>query len=262
MTPAPTDLERLLEELAGWAAAQGRPPALHRYGADAEHVADLRLPDSAGPHPVAVLLHGGFWRAGFTRDLMAALACDLANRGWATWNVEYRRVGRGGGPIETLDDVGAAIEALTGIGSALDLTGLVVIGHSAGGQLALCCAGLAAVSAVVSLAGVCDLAAAAHDAIGADAAVQFVGATPAQRPDLYAHADPMARLPTGAPVLLVHGDGDDRVPVGQSRTYARAAVAAGDACELLELAGVDHFAVIDPRSAAWAAVAARLGGGR
>ncbi len=228
MTPAPTDLDPLLEALAGWAAAQGRPPTPHRYGPESEQVADLRLPDGAGPHPVAVLLHGGFWRAGFTRDLMAALACDLANRGWATWNVEYRRVGRGGGPIETLDDVRAAIDALTTVEPALDLTRVVVIGHSAGGQLALCGAELAAVSAVISLAGVCDLAAAAHDAIGADAAVQFVGATPEQRSDLYALADPMARLPTGTPVLLVHGDGDDRVPVDQSRTYARAAVAAGN----------------------------------
>jgi pimeloyl-ACP methyl ester carboxylesterase len=88
----------------------------------------------------------------------------------------------------------------------------------------------------------------------------FIGGSPAQRPGAYAVADPMQRLPTGADVLLVHGDADDRVPVKLSRRYALAAHAAGDRCELLELAGVDHFAIIDPRSSAWSEIVARLPG--
>lgn len=189
---------------------------------------------------------------------MAALAVDLADRGWATWNIEYRRVGTGGGVPETLDDVRAAIEALTNVEAALDCSQMVVIGHSAGGQLALCTAGMPAVTGVVSLAGVCDLGSAARERIGDGAVLEFLGGTPQERPEAYAIADPTRLLPTGVEVLLVHGDADDRVPVQQSRDYARAARAAGDRCELLELAGVDHFALIDPRTQVWATIAQHL----
>ena len=256
--PAP-DLPTLLGELAGLVAAAGVQPSTHAYGTDAEQVADLLLPGTGGPHPVVVLLHGGFWRARFDRSLMAALAVDLADRGWASWNVEYRRVGNGGGVPETLDDVRAALAALKQVGAPIEAERAVVIGHSAGGQLGLCIADDPAVAAVVSLAGVCDLAWAFAEGIGDGAAREFVGASPAERPDAYRLADPMAWIPAAARVLLVHGDADDRVPVEHSRRYARAAAAAGDEdCELLELAGIGHFAVIDPRTDTWAAVAARL----
>ncbi len=255
---ASRDLQGLLAELSDWTAAKGRDPRTHRYGSGPEHAADLWMPDGGGPHRVAVLLHGGFWRAGFTRSTMAALAVDLADRGWASWNVEYRRVGSGGGAAETLDDVRAALEALGSVEAPLDRTRLLVIGHSAGGQLALCVAGMPGVAAVVSLAGVCDLESAARERIGDSAALEFIGGTPEERPEAYALADPLGLLPTGADVLLVHGDVDDRVPVEQSRGYARAAQAAGDRCQLLELADVDHFAVIDPRTQAWVTVAEHL----
>lgn len=189
---------------------------------------------------------------------MGALAVDLAHRGWATWNVEYRRVGCGGGVPETLDDVQAAVAALGSVDAPLDLTRLLLIGHSAGGQLALCMARLKEVDAVVSLAGVCDLESAALEQIGEGATLAFMGGTPEERGEAYAIADPLALLPTGVDVLLVHGGADERVPAEQSRRYARAASAAGDSCELLELAGVDHFAVIDPRTQAWRTVAEQL----
>src|SRR5690349_11019596 len=140
-------------------------PRTHAYGPDPEQVADLLLPAGEGPHPVAVLLHGGFWRARFTRSTMAALAVDLADRGWATWNVEYRRVDNGGGVPETLDDVRTAIAKLADLREPLRTAGVVIIGHSAGGQLGLCVADARAVAAVVSLAGVCDLAGAYAAAI-------------------------------------------------------------------------------------------------
>ena len=253
------DVVAFVGELTEWAAATGRVPAPHAYGADPEQVADLLLPEGDGPHPLVLLLHGGFWRTRFTRVLMTALAADLAARGWATWNVEYRRTGSGGGVPQTLDDVRAAIRALPRLNAALELSRIVVVGHSAGGQLGLCVADEPSVAAVVSLAGVCDLRSAAAEQLGEGAAVQFMGAMPAERPDAYALADPLGLLPSGVDVLLVHGDADLRVPVSQSRRYAQAARAAGDRCELLELAGVDHFALIDPRTPAWARVAARLG---
>lgn len=256
---APRDLQALLGELADLAAGAGMQPRTHPYGADPEQVGDLLLPGTEGPHRVVVLLHGGFWRARFDRALMAALAVDLADRGWATWNVEYRRVGNGGGVPETLDDVRAAIAALADLSEPLEAGRVVIVGHSAGGQLGLCVADEPAVTGVVSLAGVCDLASAFADALGESATEAFMGGGPDDRPAEYALADPLRRLPAPAQVLLVHGDADQRVPVAQSRRYAQAAAAAGDTrCELVELAGVDHFALIDPRTEAWALIAARL----
>ncbi|HVM16393.1 MAG TPA: alpha/beta fold hydrolase [Gaiellaceae bacterium] len=208
--------------------------------------------DGRGSGLLAVLLHGGFWRAAYTCSLMAPLAIDLANRGWTTLNVEYRRIGCGGGVPETLDDVAAAIAA--GVEHVRPAR-TAVVGHSAGGHLALWAAAAPAVSAAVSLAGVADLTAAARAGIGDGAAVEFAGGTPEERPDAYALADPMRRLPLTAPALLVHGDADDRVPVELSRRYA---AAAGPRCELLELPGVGHFEPILPRGAAWPLVVERL----
>lgn len=253
------DLQVLLGELADLVTAAGGRPHTHAYGPDAEQVGDLLLPVTPGEHPVAVLLHGGFWRARFTRSSMAALAVDLADRGWATWNVEYRRTGNGGGVPETLEDVRAAVRALAQLPAPLDRRRVIIIGHSAGGQLGLCVADEPLVAAVVSLAGVCDLRGAYAEGIGEGAAAEFMGAAPDERPDAYRLADPLARCPTGVPVLLVHGDADQRVPVAHSRRYAQAAGEAGEGrCELMEVAGVDHFALIDPRTQTWAAVAARL----
>lgn len=252
------DLEGFLAELRTLAAEAGPAPQAARYGSRPEQVLDLRLPKGRGPHPVALLLHGGFWRARYDRSHVGALAVDLARRGFAAVNVEYRRAGAGGGIPETLEDVEAAAEAVGSLDAPLDRSRIVAIGHSAGGHLTLWLAGTGKVAAAVSLAGVCDLAAAAEDGLGEGAAVELAGGLPAERPDAYAVADPMRRLPTGVPQLLAHGDADDRVPVDQSRRYARAARAAGDRCELLELRGVGHFELIDPRGEAWAEVATRL----
>jgi acetyl esterase/lipase len=237
------DLDRFLADLA----ALAKDGTEHRYGAHPEQWAELRLPKGGEPCGVAVVLHGGFWRARFTLATTRAIATDLARRGWATWNVEYRRIGAGGGVPETLEDVAAAVRALPVAASRV-----VAIGHSAGGQLALwlCKSGL--LTGAVSLAGVCDLGEGARLVIGDGAVAAFVGDA-----DL-ALADPMQRLPTGVPQLLVHGDLDDRVPVELSRRYASAARAAGDRCELLELAGVGHLEPIDPRSEAWSRTAAAL----
>jgi acetyl esterase/lipase len=258
---AAVDLEALLSELAQIAQASDRFPQRHRYGDGPQHEADLLTPEGGGPHPVAVLLHGGFWRAPFDRSVMAALAVDLAHRGWATWNVEYRRGGSGGGALETLADVRAAVGCLTDLDDAeLDLERVVAIGHSAGGQLALCAAVMAQVRAVISMAGVCDLVSGARERIGEGAVAEFMGGSPEDLPGAYALANPIGLVPADANVLLVHGDMDDRVPISQSRDYARAAAAAGagERCALLELPGVDHFALIDPRSRAWTSVVARL----
>jgi acetyl esterase/lipase len=260
------------------ALPEAPPPAPTRvaYGPGTERSGELWRPAGDGPWPVVVLLHGGFWRARWTLELMRPLAADLAGRGLAAWNLEYRRAGQpGGGWPGTLEDVAAGIDHLAALAARerLDLDRLAVAGHSAGGQLALWAAARPGLPAgapgagplltprlVVSLAGVCDLHAGAADGIGEDAVAGFLGAGPGEAPDRYRLASPRSRLPLGVRQVLVHGDADPRVPVAQSRAYAAAAAAAGDPVELLELPGVDHFALIDPATPAWAAAAARLDG--
>jgi dipeptidyl aminopeptidase/acylaminoacyl peptidase len=232
----------------------------HRYGPHFHQFGDLILPQAGGPAPVAVVVHGGYWREQFTLDIADELARDLARRGWAAWNAEFRRVGEvsGGGHPQTFDDVAAAVDALATMDAPLDLERVVAIGHSAGGTLALWAAGRtgAAVplAGVVSQAGVTDLREADRRRLGNGAAAELMGAGAEQAPERYAQASPMERLPLGVPHLLVHGDADDRVPLDLSVRYAEAARAAGDDVELVIRPGEDHFVHLDPGSGAWAAV--------
>jgi pimeloyl-ACP methyl ester carboxylesterase len=224
------DLGPFLDELDGWASEREPGWETVAYGRHPDQVADVRR----GGERLAIVLHGGFWRPAFTRSTTRAVAVDLALRGWTSWNVEYRRTG----VAETLADVESALD-LAGPGTA--------IGHSAGGHLALWAAGTGKVERAVSLAGVTDLARAAREGIGANAAVAFAGSDPP------VHTDPMRRLPLLVPALLVHGTEDDRVPVDYSRAFA-----AASGAELVELPRTGHFELIDPRGDAWARVVDRL----
>jgi acetyl esterase/lipase len=232
-----------------------------RYGSHFHQFADLLVPEGDGPFPVAVLIHGGFWREHLTLDLDEGLARDLARRGWAAWNIEYRRVGEvsGGGWPVTGEDVAAAIDGLADLDAPLDLGRVVAIGHSAGGQLALWAASARADPAVrpagvVSQAGVHDLREADRLGLGEGATAEFMGGHADDVPERYADASPVERVPAGVPILLVHGDADQRVPVEQSRTYAEAARAAGDEVDLVVRPGDDHFVHLDVSSGAWAEV--------
>lgn len=252
-------------------------PTVLRYGSDAEQFVELTLPgqlDEDVPHPVVVLLHGGFWRARYDLDGILQLVPRLVAQGYAVAAVEYRRVGQpGGGWPGTLTDVAAAVDALATDKTARDLAldRLAVLGHSAGGQLALWLAGRYRLPAdapggapvvepalVVSLAGVCDLAAAAAQGMGDGAVTDFLGGMPAEVPDRYRIADPVALLPLGVPTVLVSGDRDANVTVEQSRTYQDRAAAAGDEVELLEVPKGDHFVVVKPDAPHWAFVDQRL----
>jgi len=263
-------------------------PALHRYGRDPSQVADLYLPEGGGPWPVAVVIHGGYWRERYDRSLMNAVCADLARRGWAAWNLEYRRIagGRGGWP-QTFDDVAAGIDHLAELAGAapaapteagtdsatdraaaaatpaatttpIDIRRVVTIGHSAGGGLALWAATRdrprVPVTAAVGQAAVSDLARASRLRLSNGAADELMGGPPDRVPERYAAASPSERLPLGVPTLLVHGGRDDTVPVELSRDLHAAAVAAGDDCELVVHERDGHFEHIDPATAAWGTV--------
>jgi acetyl esterase/lipase len=248
----------------------------HRYGPHASQRAELYLPAGPGPHPVIVLIHGGSWQKRYGKIFTRGLAGDLVRRGFAVWNIEYRRVGAGGGWPNTFADVAAAIDRLAELGDPrLDLDRVTLIGHSAGGHLALWAAARPNLPAgapgaldgpprvrpvrVISLAGVADLADAYrrwHGGIVDD----LMGGSPDEVPERYAAGDPIRLLPLEMPMLIVHGVRDETVSIEISRGYVKAARAAGGEVELVEIQGeTGHRTHLDPRSEAWAAVVQRLG---
>jgi acetyl esterase/lipase len=244
--------------------------ARHSYGERRDQFGELTRPaGTQAPWPVAVLIHGGYWRSKYDLRLEDPLVPDLAGRGWAVWNLEYRRLGwrsRGGWPA-TVEDVAAGIDHLGRLDAPLDLARVVAIGHSAGGHLALWAAarrGLPAgapgaepavrLCAAVAQAGVVDLREAARLGLSRGAARSLLGGPPGKLPRRYDLASPIERLPLGVPQLLIHGDADDAVPLELSRRYAERARDAGDPCELVELQGCGHFEHLDPSSHAWGVV--------
>lgn len=246
------------------------------YGPDPNQTGDLHVPLIGGPHPVVVLVHGGYWATGLDREAMRPLAEELVQLGYAVWNVDYRRVGDpGGGWPGTMADVGAALDHLAELAPAsrLDLAKVAVVGHSAGSQLAFWTGARAAQgaaapggppvvrpAALASLSGVLDLATAARlpdDGRLGDlrrSTVAFLGGTPEEVPDRYALASPIGLLPLGLPQLLLHGVTDEIVPSLLSEGYRDAALAVGDPVTASILAGVDHFDTASSDKAWWAAV--------
>jgi acetyl esterase/lipase len=237
------------------------------YGPSESQVGDLYLP-AAPRRPVVCLLHGGFWRVPYGRAEFSPVANDLAGRGFTVWNLEYRRLGEaGGGWPGTLQDVAAGIDHLATLvdnGNALDLNHVVVVGHSAGGHLALWSATrsrqlaqIATASRVrtavaIGLAAVADLGRAYGLSAGNNAVGELLGGSPDQRPERYAAASPMELLPLGVRQLLMHGTADTALPIELGRDYAQAAATAGDAVEFIALPTAGHMDYLDPASAAHA----------
>ena len=230
------------------------PPITIGYGPLPDQVGDLRLPEGAGPHPAAVLIHGGGWTGHYTRDTLDGAAVDLAARGVATWNVEYRRIPPVGGWRDAVDDAAAAVDALEALADEyrLDLDDVTVIGHSAGGCLGFFAAKGARrpPARFVSVGGMLDLR---RLGTGCDRLLaRFLG------DELETHldrVDPIRALPCGVPVAAVHGAQDDDIHPGQSRRFVDAALAAGDEARLVDLPEAGHLDVIDPRSPSWKGVA-------
>jgi acetyl esterase/lipase len=233
------------------------------YGADPNQFIDLRLPSARqknnAPSPLVINIHGGFWRAKYNLEHAGHLCAALTKRGLATANLEYRRVGNeGGGWPGTFADIRSAYSFLLQNARQhnLDASNAVVMGHSAGGQLALCLAAHEpTLTGVVSLAGVVDLQRAYHLHLSNDAVVEFLHGTPHEVPDHYHEADPRELSIPRARQWLVCGSADEIVPPDFSTKYVSAkATRTGKQKEdvtLLEIPGAGHFDLIDPRTQAW-----------
>jgi acetyl esterase/lipase len=233
------------------------------YGPAPQQFGHLRVPHGRGPFPILVNIHGGFWRSRYdlvhADPLCAALTDEHAI---ATWNLEYRRPGHPGGAWPaTLDDVRSGFATISVLAAihALDRSRIVVMGHSAGGQLALYLAAHEpSIRGAIACAGVVDLEEAWRLGLSDDpeesAVAAFLGGTPHDVLERYAACDP-SRLVIRVPQRLVHGANDDHVPVSMSRRYAERKRFQGEAVECIEIEGADHFDVIEPSTKAWATVA-------
>jgi acetyl esterase/lipase len=247
------------------------------YGTDANQFGELRIPSGAGPYPVVILIHGGCWRADFaTLGVMGPMADALKAKGIATWNIEYRRLGQAGsGWPGTYLDVGTGVDYLRSLASRnhLDLTRVIVVGHSAGGHLAMWAAARSRLPTrspiyftdPLSIRGVIDLAGTPnmeafipfqqHGCAGAGMVVeQMLGGEPNEVPDHYAQASAIKMLPLGIPQILVWGQRDDIAPISLGETYTQMAKHAGDHVRLVTLPAVGHFEIASPFSATWPVV--------
>lgn len=237
------------------------PPADARvaYGTDPDQFGEISLPKTKPPFPIVINIHGGFWRAKYDLAHAGHLCAALTGRGLATWNIEYRRVGNpGGGWPGTFEDIRNAYRFLPQLAKRynLDSNQVLVMGHSAGAQLALCLAAHEpSVKRVVSMAGVVDLQQAWELHLSNNAVVEFLGGTPKEVPEHYREADPMQfTIAHSTTQWLIHGAGDDVVPSYFSRNYAEQKKSKAEDVHYSEISTAGHFDLIDPRSRAWPTV--------
>ena len=243
------------------------------YGKEIDQFGELRVPSGRGPHPVVILIHGGCWRADFSNlHELGPIADALKAKGVATWNVEYRRLGQpGGGWPGTYLDVARGIDHLRLIAATrkLDLKRVIVLGHSAGGHLALWAGARRHVPrtsaiytadplplrGVIDLAGTADMAAflpLQRSSCGGRAVVEeMLGGTPAEVPQRYSEVSAIKMLPLGVTQTLVWGKLDKMVPVSLGEAYVAAAKRNNETVNLLSFSNIGHFEIATPRAPSW-----------
>lgn len=247
------------------------PAADHRiaYGKDEFQFGELRLPKTAGPHPVAIVIHGGCWMSQYGLGYMGHVSAALAEAGIATWNIEYRRIGNaGGGWPGSFEDAARAADYLREIAGkySLDLNRVTAVGHSAGGHLALLLAARQRfpknsplysanplpLRGIVSLAGITDLR---KTGTACDREViQFAGGEAKEKAPIYDQASPITLLPLSVKQKIIQGGADTIIPLAMATEYAEAAKKKKDDVELIVLKDADHFQLVDPKSPAWSPV--------
>ena len=237
------------------------PPTTRVYGEDPDNVGDLRLPKTelgGGSYPVVVLFHGGGWRRVITRDVMDGAAVDLAWRGVATWNVEYRRVPPLGGWRAMLEDGTAAVDYLREMADEfpLDLEQVTAVGHSTGGHVAFFASHAARVrpARFVPLASMLDLNMSARSRCLGVLVERLLGG----EDGAFAGLNPTGLVPLGISTVALHGTADELVDVKQSRSYVRAAQGKGDQAVLMEIFGAGHEDFLEPKSTAWQTAAQQI----
>ena len=255
--------------LVGCTGGRTRTPAgvvrrVEAYGDGPLARGEWWVPDRPGRLPTVVLVHGGYWEPGYDRSLEDPVAADLAGRGYLVWNVDYRAADAAW-PATLLDVAAAHDHAARD--ARVDPARTAVVGHSAGGHLALWLASRRRLPAgapgadpsapppalCVAQAPVAALVEGVALGLGGGAVPALLDGTPDDVPDRYAVTDPVALAPTGVPTVLLHSARDDLVPLSQSEAY----VAADPAARLVRVPG-DHFAHLDPRSSALDALRAEL----
>ncbi len=247
-----------------------------RYGSGPQHFAELRIPQGQGPFPFLFVIHGGFWQSAYDLSHIGHLCAAFTHVGIITCNIEYRRLGNtGGGWPGTFQDLGLATDYVLETLSSdprVDSAKRAVIGHSAGGHLALWLVSRHRIpkdsplhsaekyrlGSAVALAGVCDLRNAWKQRLGNGVVARLMGGAPDQYPDRFDAGSPIELLPSGSKQVLIHGTADNIVPISQSERFVERAEQLGEQPTLVKLEGVGHFELIDPESDAWSTVAAAV----
>lgn len=237
------------------------PGTLSPYGPGVSQAVEWVGTTRPSRSTVVVAIHGGFWRARYGLDHLRPFCRALADRGFPVASLEYRRLGEpGGGWAAMQEDLESALGLVAARApEAFSVSSALLVGHSAGGQLALWAASRAKVSfgkklpllGVVGLAAVSDLVDAFHRNLSQGVVREFVGGSPEDVPERYREASPLLRLPLGVPTVLVHGTDDEDVPYAMSAAYLERARSSGDEAHLVTLEGGGHFDVIEPASRFW-----------
>jgi acetyl esterase/lipase len=216
------------------------------YGDDPSQFFDLWAP--GGASAIAIIIHGGFWRAQYDLLHTSHMAAAFARSGLAVANLEYRRVGDGGGWPASYEDVRAGLAAVR---RELALAKIIVVGHSAGGHLALRLAtDEPQLSGVIALAPVSVLRTAFDLNLSNGAVAEFLGGTPEEIPEVYEAACP-SRHASSVQRILLHGSHDDVVPLSMSREFDIARQQDPGTVWFMKLDECDHYDLIDPESRAW-----------